>query len=124
MGKKKFKRQGTSNYKRIKDSWRKPKGGDSKVRKEKKGKPDLVKVGYRKPKSERGLHPSGYREVLVHNSKEVNEVDPETQAIRIASAVGKRKRIKILESAEEKGIKVLNERRDKIETENAEESSS
>lgn len=124
MGKKEFKRQGSSNHKRVKDSWRKPKGIDSKIRKEKKGKPDLVKVGYRKPKSERGLHPSGYREVLVHNSQEVDQVDPETQAIRIASAVGKRKRLKILESAEEKGIKVLNDRRDRSEVENAEESSS
>ncbi|KXA90109.1 50S ribosomal protein L32 [candidate division MSBL1 archaeon SCGC-AAA259I09] len=120
MGKKDFKRQGSSNYKRVKDSWRKPKGGDSKIRKEKKGKPKLVKVGYRKPESERGLHPSGYREVLVDNPQEVEEVDPEKQAIRIASAVGKRKRIKIIEKAKENGIKVLNIRRERRESGNTE----
>lgn len=120
MGKKNFKRQGSSNYKRVKNSWRKPKGGDSKIRKEKKDKPKLVKVGYRKPESERGLHPSGYREVLIDNPQEVEEVDPEKQAIRIASAVGKRKRIKIAEKAKENGIKVLNFRRERRESGNTE----
>lgn len=108
MGEKKFKRQRSSRYKRVEDSWRKPRGMDSKIRKEKKGKPPLVKVGYRKPESQRGVHPSGYREVLVKNSEEVKEVDPGTQAIRIGSRVGKRKRKKILETAKELGIKVLN----------------
>ncbi len=122
MGEKKFKRQG-SEYKHVKNSWRKPKGGDSKMRKEKKGKPPLVKVGYRKPKSQRNIHPSGYRETLVHNPEEAKEVDPETHAIRIGSTVGGRKREKILEVAEEKGLKVLNDRREKRESRNAEETS-
>lgn len=125
MKKDKFKRQGSSRYKRVGDSWRKPKGGDSKMRKEKKGKPPMPKVGYRKPESERGIHPSGYREVLVHNPQEAEEVDPETQAIMVASTVGKRKREKILEVAEEHDIKVLNaRRRERSESGNAEESSS
>ncbi len=121
---KKFKRQNVSAYKRVKDSWRKPKGGDSKMRKEKKGNPKLVKVGYRRPKSERGIHPSGYREVLVNNPQEVEEVNPESQAIRIASSVGKRKREKIMDKAQEKGIKVLNYRRERTETKNTEENGS
>lgn len=124
MGKDKFERQNLSTHKRMKDSWRKPKGGDSKMRKGKKGHPKLVKVGRRKPESERGLHPSGFREVLVHNSQEVEGVDPEVEAIRIASAVGKRKRKKIVEKADEIGIKVLNERRDKSEFRNSEENGS
>jgi len=122
MGKKKFKTQG-SEYKRVDDSWRKPKGGDSKARLEKKDKPDLVKIGYKKPDSERGIHPSGYREVLVHNVPDVEDVNPETHAIRIASNVGGRKREDILDVAEEKDIKVLNDRREKDEVEDAEENS-
>lgn len=125
MGKKKFKRQGSPEQKRVKDSWRRPRGTDSKMRKEKKGKPSLVKMGYRKPKSERGIHPSGYREVLVNNPQEVEEVDPEEQAIRIASSVGERKKEEILKKAHEFDIKVLNaKRREVIESENAEENSS
>ena len=122
MGKKKFKRQNRSEYKRVNDSWRKPKGMDSKMRKEKKGKPPLVKVGYRKPKSERGIHPSGYREVLVRNTDDLEGVNPDDQAIRIASTVGGRKKKTILEKADEKDIKVLNPgRRDKSGSEDAEE---
>lgn len=125
MGKKKFRKQGSRTIKRVKGNWRKPRGTDSKMRKEKKGKPPVVKVGYKKPDSERGLHPSGYREVLVNNPDEVEDVDPETQAIRIASTVGKRKIQVIQEKADEKGIKVLNrKRREDIGSEDAEENSS
>lgn len=125
MGKNEFKRQGSSRHKRVGDSWRKPKGVDSKMRKEKSGKPPLVKIGYRKPESERGIHPSGYEEVLVHNPQEVEGIDPETEAIRIASSVGSRKREKILEAAEEHDIEVLNvSRRDLSGSRNAEANSS
>lgn len=125
MGKKKFKRQGSSDYGRVNEGWRKPKGGDSKMRREKKGKPPLAKIGHRKPKPERGIHPSGFREVLVNNPQEVEKVDPETQAVRIASSVGERKREQILEKAYEWGIRVLNaRRRERIGSEDAEETSS
>ncbi|KXB05840.1 hypothetical protein AKJ51_04660 [candidate division MSBL1 archaeon SCGC-AAA382A20] len=124
MVKNKFERQGSSTYKRVKDSWRKPKGGDSKMRKGKKGHPKLVKIGRRKPKSERGLHPSGFREVLVHNPQELEGINPEKEAIKMASDVGKRKRKEIIGKAKEEGIKVLNERRDKSEFRNSEENGS
>lgn len=124
MGKKKYKRQGSSKYKRVSKSWRKPKGVDSSMRKEKKGRPKLPKVGDRKPKSERGIHPSGYKEVLINNPSEVEDVNPENEAIRIKSTVGKRKKKQILEAAENKDIKVLNPgRRDESGSENAEETS-
>lgn len=126
MGNDEFKRQGISNYKRINDSWRKPKGGDSKMRKECKGRPKLVKVGRRQPESERGIHPSGFEEVLVHNVEEAEEVDPESEAMRIASSVGGRKVENILEVALENDIKVINadKRRVESESEDSEENGS
>ncbi len=105
-----FIRQESWRYKRIKPSWRRPRGIDSKMRMEVKGWPKRVKVGYRGPKAVRGLHPSGYKEVLVHNIKELEKLDPETEAARIAHTVGARKRKEILERAKELGIKVLNPR--------------
>ncbi len=105
-----FIRQESWRYKRIKPSWRRPRGIDSKMRMEVKGWPKRVKVGYRGPKAVRGLHPSGYKEVLVHNVKELEKLDPETEAARIAHTVGARKRKEILERAKELGIKVLNPR--------------
>lgn len=125
MKKDKFKRQGSRKYKRVNGKWRKPDGTDSKMRKEKKGHSPLVKVGYRKPKSERGLHPSGFEEVLVNNPQEVEEVDPQDQAIRIASSVGGRKRKEIVEKAKDQDIKILNaKRRERIGSRDAEETSS
>lgn len=81
---------------------------DSKMRKRVKGWPQSVGVGYRGPKVARGLHPSGYVEVLVRTVDDVSRVDPETQAIRIGHTVGARKRVEVLARAEEMGIHVLN----------------
>jgi large subunit ribosomal protein L32e len=86
-----------------------------------KGWPKAVKVGYRRAKSARGLHPSGYREVLIHNPDDIAGIDPETQAIRIAHTVGVRKRILISTMAREREIHVLNPLVRKLEEEQIEE---
>jgi large subunit ribosomal protein L32e len=103
-----FARQESWRYKRLKESWRRPRGLDNKMRRKIKGWPPTVNVGYRGPKIARGLHPSGYREVLVYNTEELNKIDPKTQAIKIAHAVGKRKRARILVEARKKKITILN----------------
>ena len=103
-----FVRQESWRYKRVKPSWRKPKGIDSKMRLCVKGWPKIVKVGYRGPAAVRGLHPSGFREKLVHNVAELERLNPQTDAARIASTVGAKKRMEILVRAKELGIKVLN----------------
>ena len=103
-----FRRQESWRYKRVKESWRRPRGIDSKMRKKVKGWPRSAEVGYRSSKETRGLHPSGYDEVLVRNVDDVRKVDPETQAIRIAHQVGAKKRVEISAMADELEIQVLN----------------
>ena len=103
-----FRRQEWFRYKRLGDSWRRPKGKHSKMREHKGYRPPVVDSGYRGPKKVRGLHPSGFKEVLVHNAKELEGIDPEREAIRIASRVGVKKRTEIEKKAEELGIRVLN----------------
>ena len=88
--------------------WRKPKGSDNKMRLKRKGYPPLVEVGYRSPRLVRGLHPSGKKPVVVHNVKELNDLDPETHIIYIGKTVGLRKRMEIMRIAIEKGFKVAN----------------
>jgi large subunit ribosomal protein L32e len=105
-----FRRQESWRYKRVSEVWRKPDGVDSKMRRKKKGWPKSVEVGYRGPKAARGLHPSGYAEVLIHTVDDVDRVNPKTQAIRIAHTVGARKRIEITARAREKDIRILNPR--------------
>jgi len=78
--------------KQTPSSWRRPKGGHSRARLQKKGANPLPKVGYRTSKEARGKHPSGYEEVLVHNADELEKIDPETEAARIGGKVGGRKR--------------------------------
>lgn len=103
-----FARQESWRYDRLKENWRRPRGIDNKMRRKIKGWPPTVNVGYRGPKAARGLHPSGYEEVLVHNVDELQKVDPKTQAVRIAHTVGKKKRVQILTQARKKKIIVLN----------------
>lgn len=105
---KKFKRQDSQKKKSIPDSWRSPEGHHSNVRLEKKGAKPRPKTGYRTDKEVRGLHPSGYEEVMVHRPEDLEEIDNESEAARIASKVGGRKRNAILEKADENDIKVLN----------------
>ena len=104
----KFVRQESWRYKRLKESWRRPRGLDNKMRRKIKGWPPTVTTGYRGPKAARGLHPSGYREVLAYNAEELAEINPKTQAVRIAHTVGKRKRAKILVEARKRKITILN----------------
>lgn len=104
----KFKRQHQDRFKRVKDTWRKPKGRQSKQRLTRKGSPAVPTAGRGTKAEERGLHPSGYREVLVHTPSELDDVEPEEFAVRIGSTVGGRKRETIEEKCEELGITVLN----------------
>lgn len=103
-----FVRQESWRYDRVDESWRRPRGIDSKMRKEVKGWPARVKVGYRGPRKARGLHPTAYREVIVYNVDDLSRVNPKTEAIRIAHTVGAKKRAEILNRAREMGIHVLN----------------
>jgi len=72
------------------------------------GWPPLVKVGYARPASIRGLHPSGMKETLVHRPKDLEQIDPKVCVARIAHKVGENKRLLILDEAERRGIHVLN----------------
>jgi large subunit ribosomal protein L32e len=103
-----FVRQESWRYKRVKPSWRRPKGIDSKMRLEVKGWPKRVKVGYRGPRKVRGLHPTGYKEVMVYNPKDLEKINPETEVARIGHAVGAKTRREIVAKAKKLGIKVLN----------------
>ncbi|TKX76991.1 50S ribosomal protein L32e [Halorubrum sp. SD626R] len=107
-GKPQFNRQDYHKKKRIPTSWRKPRGGLSKQRRRMKAKGPVVEAGFRSPKASRDLHPSGFEEVRVHNTDDLEGVDGDRQAVRIASKVGGRKRELIEDEAEERGIRVLN----------------
>ena len=103
-----FIRSESWRYAKLKENWRRPRGLDHKMRRKIKGWPPTVSVGYKGPKVARGLHPSGYKEVLVHNAKEISSIDPKTEAARIAHTVGKKKRVQIIAAAKKKKVFILN----------------
>ena len=107
-----FRRQEWYRYRRLaRSSWRKPKGMHSSMRLNRKYRPPMARVGYRKIASARDLHPSGFQEVLVHKTSDLEGLDPERQAIRIGASVGNRKRLNIHDRANDLGLRVLNRRR-------------
>ena len=105
-----FKRDGYGKKRQLSDSWRKPKGQHNKQREQKKAKGALPKPGFGSPVAVRGMHPSGFFEVLVTSLKDLEGLDPKTQAVRLGATVGTRKRIIIQEQAVSAGLKVLNAR--------------
>ena len=108
-----FRRTEWFRYKRLSRSgWRAPHGMDSKQRRNYRYRSALVRVGHGKVAAARGLHPSGFREIMVQNTLDLETMDPETEAARVGRSVGGRKREQIYSRADELGIRVLNRRRD------------
>lgn len=103
-----FVRQESWRYVRIHPEWRKPKGIDSKMRRQDKGWPALVRVGYRGPVESRGLHPSGHFEAVVHRPADLDKLVPGRDVARIGGTVGAKKRAEILTRANELGLRVVN----------------
>ena len=108
----KFRRQEWYRYYRLaRTGWRKPKGMQSKQRLNMKYRTPMVRVGYGKIAAVRGLHPSGFEDILVNQPSDLDGLDPERQAIRIGAGVGNRKRAHIHERADDLGLRVLNRRK-------------
>ncbi len=107
----KFIRHESWRYKKLKSNWRRPRGIDSKIRKKMKGALDHPNVGYRNPRKVRGLHASGFEEVLVHNVKELEKVNSRKQVVKIGHDVGRRKRVMLQDRADELSILILNRAR-------------
>jgi len=103
-----FKRAACHKFKRLDSNWRHPRGTQGKQRRKYVSKGAHAQVGYGSPAAVKGLHPSGYSDVLISSVAELELVDPSYEAIRVASTVGSRKKAIIITKAGELGIKVLN----------------
>jgi large subunit ribosomal protein L32e len=104
-----FLRQEWHRRKRLQNvGWRKPVGDHSKMRQHYGYRRNIVSIGYGGPREARYLHPSGFREVRVWNVKDLEKINPEIEAARVAHSVGMKKRAEIEEKADELKIRVLN----------------
>ena len=107
----KFIRQESWRLKRVKSSWRRPRGIDNPARTKKKGQIALPNIGYKTPKKVRHLHASGFQEIIIHNMSELEQVDYRTQVVKIAHGIGRHKRIFLQDRADELNILILNRTR-------------
>lgn len=103
-----FRRVESWRYKKLKDSWRKARGIDSQTRKKEKSGVKSPSVGYRSPKKVRGFHPSGYKEVRVFNINDIKGLSNKKHAIKISGKIGAKKRIALVDYAQNRGFKILN----------------
>jgi len=95
-------------YGRLDERWRAPRGKDSKTRKSKKGWPPMPSIGHRSGSGRRDIHPSGKREALIWNLKDLEELKGLDVIGRISGRVGRKKRREMTDRAKELGVVLLN----------------
>jgi large subunit ribosomal protein L32e len=103
-----FRRVESWRFKRVKNSWRKSRGIDSQTRKKEKSGVKSPSIGYRSPKKVRGIHPSGYKEVMVFNVNDLKGLNNKKHALKLSGRLGAKKRIALIEYAQNRGFKILN----------------
>jgi len=103
-----FRRVESWRYKRVKDSWRKARGIDSKTREKKKSGVKSPTIGYRGPKKVRGLHPSGYIEVRITTQDDLKNLNKNKHIVKISGKLGVKKRIAITDYCQKRGFKISN----------------
>merc|ERR1719263_1914285 len=107
---KKFKRHFSDRFKRVDESWRRPKGIDSVVRRKFRGKILMPNIGYGSNKKTKHMLKSGFKKFLVHNVAELEllMVHNTKYAAEVAHDVSLKTRTLINERADQLDIKVLN----------------
>ncbi len=105
-----FVRQAAHRYWRIgrDESWRSPRGLQSKQRRHYGYRSVVVSIGYRSPAAVRGLTPAGFRPVIVRTRDDLDGLEAKRDAAIIARTVGTRRRLVLEEEARRLGIRVLN----------------
>lgn len=101
FGKRHIRRKANKKWQR----WRRNRGIDLHRRKE-----DglIVKIGYRTWKKVRFMHPSGYLEAVASNVNDVRALKGKEVVVRVAGAVGKKKKDEIIKEADKMKLRVLN----------------
>ncbi|KAM6552243.1 hypothetical protein CsatB_002051 [Cannabis sativa] len=94
----------------VKESWRRPKGIDSRVRRKFKGVTLMPNIGYGTDKKTRHYLPNGFKKFVVNN---VNELEllmmhNRTYCAEIAHNISTRKRKEIVERASQLDVVVTN----------------
>merc|ERR1719382_789925 len=103
----KFPRHQQDEFVKVPNSWRRPRGIDSRQRRRFKGLTKLVNIGYGSDKKTRHRMPGGFYKFTVSNVKELEMLlmQNRTYAAEIAHNVSSRKRKEIVKRAQKLNIK-------------------
>ena len=106
----KVKRHQSDQFKRVKESWRKPRGIDSRVRRRFKGNIQMPTIGSGTDKKTRHRMPNGFYRYVVTDMKDLELLMMQNRkyAAEIAHNVSTRKRKELVNRALELNIKVTN----------------
>lgn len=99
-----FRRQDSHKKVRVKSHWRKSRGHQTKMGYHRRGYARSPTKGWRSPSAVRGALRSGLFPVVVSSVGDFTGLSVQTHGIIIASAVGSRKRIELIEYAISKGF--------------------
>lgn len=102
-----FRRQDSNKYS-FNNKWRKPRGLHNKRRLNKKGHQKNPSTGYGSPKESKYLNREGLNRVLITTLKDLKLVNKDKDIAVLASKVGSKKKIEILEKIIELNLKVEN----------------
>ncbi|MBS3169103.1 hypothetical protein J4210_01340 [Candidatus Woesearchaeota archaeon] len=92
---------------RVKKRWRLPRGLHSAARQRYRGRPAQPHPGYGSPQEVRGLSREGLIPVRVHTERDFSLLTPGVHGAVIGRSVGSRKKLALLQLAQEKKIKII-----------------
>lgn len=104
MSKKKFVRRVSFRHSKLgkgrkkKQIWRRPTGRDNKMREQRKGKPPIVKIGYKKSQ--------GTNVRVIRNLNDIKNLNKGEKVV--IGNIGKKKKIEIVNKLDEMKIKIQN----------------
>ncbi len=91
--------------KRIRRRWRRPRGLQSKMRLQKRGKPAVVSSGWRSPRAVRGLTRQGLQEVIIRTARDLDLLGEGRIGV-FHRQVSLRTRLMLITLAEERGLQL------------------
>lgn len=108
--KREFNRFQSDQFKRLSKSWRKPRGIDNKVRRKVKGTMVMPNIGFKGDKLVRHVLPNGFKKVMINNIKDLEVLISLNRVYcgEISHGVGAKKRIEIVNRADELGVVISN----------------
>jgi large subunit ribosomal protein L32e len=115
-----FRRHQSDRVIELKPNWRKPRGIDSRVRRQFRGTIALPSIGYGSNRKTRFLLPNKFYKFVVRNVKDLDMLLMHNQryCAEIAKTVGAKKRVEILKRAAHLDIKVTNGKAKLVSKEN------